>query len=368
MNSSKVYFAGLDGIRFIAFSMVFVSHAFQGTVSTVFNFTVKSSVLFAVFDSGDKGVSVFFVLSGFLITYLLLKERDQYGKIHIRAFYLRRILRIWPLFYLVLLVGLVVLKEQGSIGYNIFFLNNFDLLQKRLLHSEAFSPVISVTWSIGIEEQFYIVWPLLFYFIRPRMMIYVMYALLLSTLAYRLYNHANNDILYLHSFSVFADLILGGITAYYAFYSESFVVFFSKLGTGKRAAIYLTGIVLFLLNNYLFSFNYGNVLSRSVLTCFYAFVIADQSLAGNSLLSLARVKFVTQWGKYTYGLYLLHPIVLLFSTAVIYKLHFIAISSVAYYILLALVAIALSMLLSYLSYTYFEGYFLRYKKKFDYNN
>jgi peptidoglycan/LPS O-acetylase OafA/YrhL len=81
---NKVYFPNLNGLRFFAAFSVMLYHFFgEGLIN------------------GHYGVVLFFVLSGFLITYLLFEEKEKFGKIEIKKFYFRRILRIWPLYYLV---------------------------------------------------------------------------------------------------------------------------------------------------------------------------------------------------------------------------------------------------------------------------
>ena len=78
---------------------------------------------FRILSLGQLGVSLFFVLSGFLITYLLLAEQDIYGSISVKKFYSRRILRIWPLYYLIVTLGLFVLpslrKLSGFVDPNL---------------------------------------------------------------------------------------------------------------------------------------------------------------------------------------------------------------------------------------------------------
>ena len=96
IDSNKVFFPNLEGLRFFAFFVVFINHAFASlgyyNPSKTFVFVRTHFLL-----NGNLGVSFFFVLSGFLITYLLLKEKELTGKINIKNFYLRRVLRIWPL-------------------------------------------------------------------------------------------------------------------------------------------------------------------------------------------------------------------------------------------------------------------------------
>src|SRR5450432_318525 len=101
-STPKVFFPNLDGLRSLAFLMVFFQHGLLNSFSYL---PVRNAFLqrfIIMICDGETGVSIFFVLSGFLITYLLLAESDRYGKIHPGYFYLRRTLRIWPLYYLVI--------------------------------------------------------------------------------------------------------------------------------------------------------------------------------------------------------------------------------------------------------------------------
>ena len=106
-NTRRVFFPNLDGLRFFAFFSVFLFHSFFTK-----NEAVQNNSLFVTLRlltrHGDLGVNFFFVLSGFLITFLLLNERQFTGRIHIGAFYVRRILRIWPLYFVAVFLGFIV--------------------------------------------------------------------------------------------------------------------------------------------------------------------------------------------------------------------------------------------------------------------
>src|SRR6185312_8428674 len=145
MTESRKHLPALDGIRALAVFVVILYHS--GAVTNI---------------PGDLGVSAFFVLSGFLITWLLIKELDKTGAISLRDFYKRRTLRIFPAYYafvILSLIGDALLHHYWSWGiivaaftYTVNYYNAF------LGH-----PTTSVAhaWSLAVEEQFYLLWPIL---------------------------------------------------------------------------------------------------------------------------------------------------------------------------------------------------------------
>jgi peptidoglycan/LPS O-acetylase OafA/YrhL len=140
---------GLDGIRAIAAAMVVVNHH---------DFT---------FVSGALGVTMFFVLSGFLITWLLLGEAERHGTVSLRDFYMRRLLRIFPAFYAfcALVIGLAVVTHKElhwpQTIASLLYVNNYY----EAINGEVATP-LSHSWSLAIEEQFYLLWPLAFLLLR----------------------------------------------------------------------------------------------------------------------------------------------------------------------------------------------------------
>ena len=175
-NREKLFFPNLDGLRTIAFFMVFSEHVFWSAFKYL---EIKSPILlhslYTIFGNGGIGVSIFFVLSGFLITYLILKEQEGNGRLDVKAFYIRRSLRIWPLYFILLLFiffiypfilnkfNLPVFENPAETWKYFAFLSNFDMIKIHESGKEAFMHS-GVTWSIAIEEQFYFIWPLLFFF------------------------------------------------------------------------------------------------------------------------------------------------------------------------------------------------------------
>lgn len=171
----KVYFPNLNGIRFIAASVVIISHIelINHLLGDELFISLKSVVVI-----GRLGVILFFVLSGFLITYLLLEEEKKKGIISIKQFYMRRIMRIWPLYYLLLFFSFFIFHKY--LPSRLVELDYVKYVGKNFLLYLLFIPNIAVhvfprvwgmiqTWSIGVEEQFYLIWPLLFLLFKNKL-------------------------------------------------------------------------------------------------------------------------------------------------------------------------------------------------------
>jgi peptidoglycan/LPS O-acetylase OafA/YrhL len=158
---SHFYLPELDTLRFAAFLCVFCLHLFPGDESFFQKYIPLPSLAAAFFRAGGYGVDLFFVLSAYLITELLLRERAKAGAVHVRKFYLRRILRIWPLYFFFVgfawifgeLVPSAHVQGRLILAY-LLLAGNFGLIVWHETH-----PVIAPLWSVSLEEQFYLLWP-----------------------------------------------------------------------------------------------------------------------------------------------------------------------------------------------------------------
>jgi peptidoglycan/LPS O-acetylase OafA/YrhL len=155
----RFYIPELDGLRFCAFLAVFLSHAYYleppsragGVRWNSLDWWTSSAFL-----AGGFGVDLFFVLSSFLITSLLVRETERRGRIDVPAFWLRRILRIWPLYYFFILLCWVFADlPLRIVGAFVLFSGNWAML------AWPVPSIVVPLWSVSVEEQFYLVWPLL---------------------------------------------------------------------------------------------------------------------------------------------------------------------------------------------------------------
>jgi peptidoglycan/LPS O-acetylase OafA/YrhL len=163
------WFPGLNGLRFFAAMAVAFSHV---ELLKQYHGLPNAYEKPAVYELGRLSVTLFFVLSGFLITWLLLTEKQRRGDIDVRRFYARRMLRIWPLYFLVVLAAFLVLPHfeafrvpqfTDAIGahFGITFALFVLFLPQLALSLYDPVPFAEPAWSIGVEEQFYLLWPLL---------------------------------------------------------------------------------------------------------------------------------------------------------------------------------------------------------------
>ncbi len=358
--------------------MVFSTHFFMPVINF---FDVHEgyfkSILKQFLANGTAGVYMFFVLSGFLITYLLLKEKEKTGTINVLFFYARRALRIWPLYYAIVLFAVFIypvikgyFNANASLNYDpiyyFFFLGNFDVIHIERFYNGVMPGFLEVTWSVSIEEQFYLIWPLLFIIVPKKHYVYIFYSIIIISLGFQYYCDLNNfHFNGRHTLSVLYLLSMGGLTAYYVMYSKKFMEVGRELPRSLIVLIYIIGVFLFLSKSILGNEKEINHIFLSLLLAlFFAFVIFDQNFCRNSFFKFSSNAFITKWGKYTYGLYMLHNIagIMVFGIG---KLLRIDSSGVLVSFLFGLMTLLLSFLLSYLSYHLFEKRFLEWKKKME---
>jgi peptidoglycan/LPS O-acetylase OafA/YrhL len=379
MNASKknptvqVYFPNLDTLRFFAFFMVFLAHTFF-TLDPL----IKESELFTTLSflsqKGILGVNLFFVLSGFLITYLLLAEQQVNGKINLKWFYIRRTLRIWPLYFLLVFLsfGAIPFVKQFFTGKLEFpennfwlfltFLSNFD----KVPENASTSPLLGLLWSVAIEEQFYLFWPLLFILLGAIRQKWIFPILLAIHFGFMLVNRQQVSQLYHHTLMAVCDLTIGGASAYLAFHNRRFLAFWENLSKSLIIAGYVVGIAALLCYSLFYANDFLAVARRPIYALFFSFVILEQNFSKHSVFKLERLKRLKDWGKYTYAMYCIHllPInvaIFMIGPRLPYHAPFLN-----WLVVFPILSFVVTLILSMLSYKYFENPFLKLKSRFSY--
>lgn len=376
---NKTYFPHLDGLRFFAFLVVLISHL---SIFTGFTAQLYNPIRKLFLTHGDLGVTFFFTLSGFLITYLLLQERTQQGFVSLKHFYIRRGLRIWPVYLVVVVFGfflfpyiidiplaLSVEAPLSRLPAYIFFLGNIDLV-----YVGYASVVIGVLWSLAVEEQFYLIWPAVFKKIKLSYIPWVLIPVIIASFVYRYIHWENYELIRFMTFSVFSDLAIGSLLAYITFVKKGFVEFFERLPSWVILINYvllfaypvLRGVMSFLVPP-----SVHQVISalESVIFCIiFSVVIMEQCFSKNSFFKLGNFSILTYLGKISYGLYAYHMVAMvlvIWVGSVFFGLP-LEYSSVAVLMFISLITSLGTWWFAHLSYVYIEKPILKLKDKIGY--
>lgn len=314
MNAAnKVYFKELDATRFFGFLHVFLAHCFFTT-----NLEIQNSAPFYFVNhylkAGFLGLDYFFVLSSFLLTYLGFEERKVSGNFNPIKFLIRRGLRLWPLYYLIVIgVFLVIyisnyssqIKETPSIFNYLFFIQNFWMVK----NGQDFLFILVFLWSIAIEEQFYIFWAFiqryLFRFIVP-----LSFFLIIGSVIFRfIYYHSENHLLF-HTISALGNFGLGAITAYIAFNQHKILLVIQQIKKPTIFIIYALFIILTLFYFQLFTSRITVSIEKIIFGLLFCFIILEQSYSKNSFIKLGGNKVINYLGQLSLGLYIYHGLIL----------------------------------------------------------
>lgn len=285
-------FGSLDGLRCLAIVPVVLHHSISGDVS-------------GLLSKGPLGVDLFFALSGFLITTLLLRERDREGHVDTLAFYRRRALRIFPLYYLVLgvyLLRVLLLLPEGPQRAHFFASLPFFATYTTNWFVDFAAPhpiIFAFSWSLAAEEQFYLLFPWLYRF-RAGPWLGALGLLVLDRFAELglLAAWGASPLVVRIASSVQAPICFGALLAWLLHGRRSFGVVYSVLGRrfaelGPFAALLgtllLPGIPLW-------------ATQLVIAACVAAVVLREDHV----LAPLLRQRYVARIGAVSYGVYMLH--------------------------------------------------------------
>ncbi len=358
--SKSVYLPGLNGLRAIAALAVLIGH----TTGQFDKFGLNNKI-FGIDTDGNArglalaayGVTIFFTLSGFLITYLLLKEKET-GSINIKNFYVRRILRIWPLYYLYFFVCIFTLLYCGidfpkfAIPYYLFFAANVPFL---------FGGAITILvhlWSIGVEEQFYLFFPHIarlpnkkLFKITIALIAILFFARIVCWAIFRKYGfELPYKVITVNRFHMMLIGVVGAILYYNG--NQRFLY----VCTHKATQIVAWICVALLAAN---RFHIASVIDGELIAIVTVFLIVGQITKKNNLINLEN-KLFDFTGKISYGIYVIHPLLLLCFSRWIGHLP----NTVMSYVLVYGLMLVTTILLSYLSYELYEKRFLKLKRKY----
>lgn len=345
------YYRELDGIRALAALIVLLTHFY-----TYFRPLSWTNLTGKVGLFGHCGVSIFFVLSGYLITRILLSTKDQKGYFY--NFYIRRTLRIFPLYYFFLLFfyfifPFVIDEPVISLSQQLYY---WFYLQDFALTFNWNAKGLELFWTLAVEEHFYLFWPFLIYYLPKKHILKVIIAIVAVSIVIRLILTANGYVVYYFTFSRMDELALGSLLAYLNLGEPNPKV--AKLCLGVFSLTMLPSFILW----FKFSGQPGmQVLKYPIIaigfSCFIGYVLSVSK--GHPLKWVLQNPFLSYTGKISYGLYIYHTICFL----LIFKYLNTGLPVVNF-----LLSFSLVYLIAGLSYKYFESPLLRLKDRFRYKD
>ncbi len=300
------------------------------------------------------GVTMFFTLSGFLITFLLLKEKEAFSTVSIPKFYVRRILRIWPLYYFYIFLVLIITFREGlpaDLPYYLFMGANIP-------SAAAVSvALLSHYWSLGVEEQFYIFWPWLVKLFSPlkSVTIFLIFFLMVKAVL---------RILMPQSFSY--QLI--GITRFDCMaIGALWAILMNKDTRGFKLVCFnvITQILAWgvLLLAAIGKLKVPDFINQDVFSISSAVIILNVAFNKKSLIDLDN-RILNFLGKISYGVYVYHVLVI-YCLGLLLKGRLPALNVYAQVVLIIFAVVAITILVSWLSYEYLEKRFLKFKDRFS---
>lgn len=348
----RVHFHTFDSLRFLSFLLVFLRH------SPV----PEDSMLYYFSHEGGIGVSFFFVLSGFLITYILILEKiNNQGKIPLKKFFKRRILRIWPLYYAMVIFAMctpfilgffnISYSNQGyqpNWFFTLTFLENYVAMFTRQLPNVA---PLTVIWSLCVEEHFYIFWGLAFYFIPlksvPKLLMGCIIFSFIMQIVYEKYEINTLDL-----FTNIHYFAFGAIPAYLFAFKKNIIEKLRLIPAVYKYlyAVSIIGVIVIVSNtNLIPDLKVSSLLFSVLFSGLILFTLGEKNV-----FKISDKSILAKLGKYTYGLYLIHTICisLFIKIGSKYDMNWIVIT---------LLSFVSTVIFSALSYHLFEKQFLKLK-------
>jgi peptidoglycan/LPS O-acetylase OafA/YrhL len=363
---NKDYYKGLDGLRAIAVTIVMLFHFMN----------------YGVLKLGWIGVDLFFVLSGFLITNILIKNLNYDN--FFKNFYLRRAIRIFPIYFLVvipfLMIDLFFFNNNFSIQHlsYIFYFQNFTALLY------GYIPSLGHTWSLAIEEQFYLFFPLLLYFFRKRTLEVIIFLAVFAVFIRQFGLYINYHIYFQSTlfFTRMDSLLIGACLPLVVDRFKNISV--SKMNRYLLYFLFITLALLILsiskynlLNFYRLDFyslleDYGNnnlykpygSFKYLYLSIFFASIIGLLSYNTNPIASkivhILELKLFKQIGKISYGIYIYHWCVHILLDGIIVRKIIVVENS----LIILLIKIIITLSLAIISWYVIEKPLLKLKSRF----
>ncbi|MEP7252051.1 MAG: acyltransferase [Ginsengibacter sp.] len=360
-TQDKLYFPQLDSIRGMSFLAIFCYHAFHFSQA---DFPLAKFIVY-LYDNLPLAIDVFFILSSFLLTYLALSEYKKRGNFSFKNYFTRRILRIWPLYFFILLLAFLLfpfianrfgttLTLPNSLYY-IFFIANFYTIDHVFF--------LKFLWTISVEEQFYLFWGFCLRMLHNHLkgVTAILFFISVGSSAYSIITHTGS---YYSTLTYLFDFAAGGIAAIWTFTNSRFIAWLQKMSKGANYLFYFYLIFHFILFYFLEANSVGrtrdfiSLINRYVFILYISAFIIEQMVSPSRIKIFAKSRFLILTGKLSYGLYCFHGITITFVNLLFQ--HFKMNVNIW---LLVLIYFSLNYFIAAVSYKYLELPFLKLKTR-----
>tara|TARA_B110000027_G_scaffold65851_1_gene70527 strand:- start:1534 stop:2661 length:1128 start_codon:yes stop_codon:yes gene_type:complete len=368
-DSHKIkYFKELNALRFIGFVGIFFGHVFFSNDIEIVNSKIYSTLYSYGKILGFISIDSFFVLSSFLITWKGLEELKVTKKFQFKNFLIRRSLRIWPLYFLVILLGFLIefmksyftqdISSLPSFWSFILFILNFDIIK----NGYEFLFFMVFMWSISVEEQFYIFWALVLKWFQNHLL-KISFLIILISIIFRIYFINDSLNLNFHTVSALGNFGVGALAAIAAFNNSILITKIRDFSKTQIVIIYLISLIIFIAIPSLQNHDLFIVIQRVLFSFVFAFIILEQTYCQQSIFKLSRIKYFNFFGKISYGLYCYHGIMI---TIVLKFSDYFSKSLFTSIFIFPTLIFCGTLLFSHLSYKFFESKILKLKTKYTF--
>jgi peptidoglycan/LPS O-acetylase OafA/YrhL len=343
-------------------------------------FGLPNLTRFSLFTHGPLAVTFFLVLSGFLITYLLLKEYEQNQEIAVSRFYFRRMLRIWPLYFLMVFIGLALIPAGAKLGrvayeppFDSWAVAPYFLLFVPFVVNLAYgNHFLTPLWSVGVEEIYYAAWAPLVKFFRRQIVPIMVAAIVIKTLLAMWVHYFSGNILAREVLRMlqFEAMAIGGLAACFVF-RRSRPIHAHWLFSRPVQLLVVTSLVARLFSHqllvassslYAAAFDHP-VLTPPLLMIVFAWFIINVAVNERTILRFDR-RWLNYLGEISYGIYMYHALAISLVFVPFLDEYRTAPSVLASLVLHMLVT-AVTVLVAALSKAFFEDKFLQFKRRFQ---
>jgi peptidoglycan/LPS O-acetylase OafA/YrhL len=357
-KKTKLYFPQLDSVRGMSFIAIFLFHSLR------ISFNAGTFPEY-IFNRLPLAIDVFFILSSFLLTYLALNEYKKRGDFSFKNYFTRRILRIWPLYYFILIIAFILFPFIANSFhykmtlpaplYYIFFIANFYTADHVFF--------LKLLWTISVEEQFYLLWGLCLRGFNKNLN-KIIGLLFIISISFSFYSICNGIKYYFNTVTYLFDFGSGALAACLIFNKSKIVNLLCNLNAVGTYSFYSYLIIHFILFYFLNRNTFGvmndiiGIISRYIFILYIALFITEQMVHVSRTKIFEKNRFLIFTGKISYGLYCFHGITILMINLLM--THFkIDIQNW----LVVLIYFSVNYCIASISYFYLESPFLRLKAK-----